>query len=93
MKPSGYWKDVENVKREIDAFNLAYGTRGLMPKENKLKSTGCGSLANAIHQHGGFKKFASEHGYQTLRKPNDYYKQVEVLNVFCVDFGGTKRFE
>jgi hypothetical protein len=79
MKPSGYWKDVENVKREIDAFNLERGSPGQMPKEDDLKSKGRGSLANAIHQHGGFKRFASEHGYLTRRKPNGYYERFEVL--------------
>ena len=80
MKPSGYWKDLENVKEEIVAFNLAHGTPGVMPKENDLKARGFGSLANAVHQHCGFKNFALEHGYQTFRKPNDYYKEFEVLN-------------
>jgi hypothetical protein len=23
MKPSGYWQDPENVKKEVDSFNLA----------------------------------------------------------------------
>lgn len=79
MKPSGYWKDVENVKSEIDAFNLERGSCGQMPKETELKSKGRGSLANAIHQHGGFKRFASQHGYLTKRKPNGYYERYEVL--------------
>jgi hypothetical protein len=55
VRPSGYWKNIENVKKEIDAFNLAHGTPGVMPKEDVLKAMGQGSLANAIHQHGGFK--------------------------------------
>jgi len=87
-KPSGYWKDVENVKKEIDAFNLAHGTPGVMPKEDHLKATGFGSLANAVHQHGAFKRFALEHGYQTLRKPNDYYKEFEVLRRELLDWVG-----
>jgi len=44
MKPRGYWKDVENVKSDINTFNLGCGTPGLMPKENKLKSTESGPL-------------------------------------------------
>jgi hypothetical protein len=79
MKPSGFWKDVENVKREIEAFNLERGTPGVMPKEDDLKANGRGSLANAIHQHGGFKKFALEHGYLTRRKPNGYYRDFAIL--------------
>ncbi len=86
MKPSGYWKDVENVKEEIVAFNLTHCTPGVMPKENDLKARGFGSLANAVHQHGGFKKFALEHGYQTFRKPNDYYRKFEVLKHELLDW-------
>ncbi len=94
MKPSGFWKDVGNVKREIEAFNLERGSPGVMPKENELKSNGRGSLANAIHQHGGFKRFASEHGYLTRRKPNGYYKQFEALEselLRWVEESGTPR--
>jgi len=86
MKPSGYWKDVENVKKEIDAFNLAHGTLGHMPKEENLKEMRCGSLANAIHQHGGFKKFALAHGYETARRPNGYYNEFEVLKRELLDW-------
>ena len=86
MKPSGYWKDVENVKKEIVAFNLAHGTPGVMPKENDLRARRLGSLANAVHQYGGFKKFALEHGYQTFRKPNGYYKDFNVLEKELLDW-------
>jgi hypothetical protein len=92
MKPSGFWKDVENVKREIEAFNLEQGSPGVIPKEAELKSNGRGSLANAIHQHGGFKQFALKHGYLTGRKPNGYYKSFEVLEAELlrwVDKSGT----
>jgi len=30
MKPSGYWKDVENVKSDINAFKPACGMPGLI---------------------------------------------------------------
>jgi hypothetical protein len=86
MKPSGYWKVVGNVTRELDAFNLAHGMPGQMPKEDDLKARGFGSLANAIHEHGGFKQFALTHGYMTFRKPNGYYKEFEVLKRELLDW-------
>jgi hypothetical protein len=86
MKPSGYWQDVGNVKKELDAFNLAHGMPGQMPKEGDLKARGFGSLAHAVHQHGGFKQFALAHGYTTFRKPNDYYKEFEVLTRELLDW-------
>jgi hypothetical protein len=55
-----------------------------MPKEHHLKATGNGSLANAIHQHGGFKKFATTHSYRTFRKPNGFYKEFSVLSEHLV---------
>ena len=81
MKPSGYWKDVENIKKEIDAFNLAHGVPGWMPKEDNLKARGCSSLALAIQKQGGFPKFALTHGYSTNRRPNRHFN----------DFGTLKR--
>jgi hypothetical protein len=79
MKPSGYWSDVENVKKEIDSFNAERGTPGVMPKEDELKARGRSSLAFAIRRHGGFPQFARDHGYLSSRKPNGYYADFEVL--------------
>ena len=77
---SGYWQNFENVKREIDEFNLAHGSPGTMPKENHLKKMGCGSLANAIHQgFGGFQKLGLRLGYATSRNPNGMFDDFEVL--------------
>lgn len=79
-RPSGYWQNLENVKRDIDEFNLAHGTPGTMPKENHLKKMGCGSLANAIHQcFGGFQKLGVRLGYATSRNPNGLFDDFEVL--------------
>ncbi len=79
-RPSGYWQILENVKREIDEFNLAHGTPGTMPRENHLKKIGCGSLATAIHLYfGGFQKLGVTLGYATSRNPNGMFDDFEVL--------------
>src|SRR5258708_996796 len=74
-KPRSFWTDINNVKGEIDSFTREFGTLGEMPKEDELKAQGFGSLANAIHQRGGFKKFAADHGYETKRKANGYWDE------------------
>lgn len=81
MRPKCYWSDVENVKKEIEAFNAERGTPKVMPKEDELRGWGLSSLAFAIQKHGGFPKFARNHGYLSFRKPNGYYADFEVLKV------------
>ena len=78
-RPRGHWQNFDNVKAAIDEFNLANGTPGSMPREDRLKEKGCGSLAHAIHAFGGFQAVGSVLGYPTSRNPNGKFRDFEVL--------------
>src|SRR5262249_5661664 len=75
-----------NVKSEIERFNAENGLSSQMPTEKNLKATGWGSLANAIHQHGGFVKVAKDIGYQTKRKANGHYRLIGQLQRELLDW-------
>jgi hypothetical protein len=81
MRPSGYWNDVENVKKEIDAFDAERGSPGVMPTEDELRAHGLSSLAYAIAKHGGVPRFARNHGYSSHRKPNGHYAAFDPLRI------------
>src|SRR3989344_2308423 len=56
-KPNGYWKDIENVKREVERVMNLHGLKKL-PSQKELCRLGEWGIPNAISKlHGGFHKF------------------------------------
>lgn len=74
-KPRGYWKNLDNVNREILTFVAEEGISGLMPTETELRRAGHGSLVIAIHKHhGSFHRVARQLHLSITRKPKGYWK-------------------
>lgn len=70
QKPTGYWKEFGNVRREILTFVAEQGVPGMMPTESELKSAGHASLTSAIYQyHGSFGQVAQQLNLTTRRAP------------------------
>lgn len=81
-KPRGYWKDFENVKRELLAFIAEEGGTGRMPTMTELRAAGRGSLVSAIHEHhGDFQEVAQRLHLSTPYRPKGYWK--DFRNVKC----------
>ncbi|MDO8508093.1 MAG: hypothetical protein Q7S27_00245 [Nanoarchaeota archaeon] len=73
MKPSGYWKSLDNALYETRKFMRRYNYKTL-PNQEELKNLGFSSLVNSIHQyHGGFRKFRKEMGQPSDIKPKGYW--------------------
>ena len=58
-KSRGYWKDFENVVHEVEEWIRKYGSPGLMPTREELRTTRHGTLSNAITAHGGLEVVAT----------------------------------
>ena len=58
----GYWRDVRNVKQEVQQWLKAHPLEAphLLPSQSQLRRTGHSSLAVAVTKHGGYKKLFSE---------------------------------
>ncbi|MBN2474336.1 MAG: hypothetical protein JXB62_06995 [Pirellulales bacterium] len=81
-KAKAYWKDFENVKREILTFVAQHGVPDSMPTMVALREAGHASLAAAICEyHGDFHEVAERLGLSSTHKPKGYWK----------DFGNVRR--
>ena len=78
MKPHNYWKDVENVNRELEKIMREHGFKGL-PTQKILHSLGHSNLVSAISKHhGGFTENRKNIGEEVKKiKPNGYWKDIE----------------
>ena len=58
----GYWRDVRNVRQELDHWLQVHpqDTPDLLPSQSQLRRTGASSLAFAITKHGGYAKLFAE---------------------------------
>ncbi|NEQ21077.1 MAG: hypothetical protein F6K28_17995 [Microcoleus sp. SIO2G3] len=73
-KPDGYWKNFENVEREILELNVLRGQIGIMPKARELKQLGRGDLMKAISKHhGGYQSVAERMGLDCGKKRHRYW--------------------
>ncbi len=81
-KPSGYWHDFENIRKELLKFVAKHGTDGMMPIDAEFKKANLSHLASAIRRHGGFAAVAEKVGlkFSAERKPLGYWN----------DFGSVK---
>jgi hypothetical protein len=63
-KPSGYWQNDENLKREIEDFlRLHSKPRDTMPTVPTLAKAGRKDLVSAIRHHGGTRNIAARLGF------------------------------
>lgn len=80
-RPNGYWKSLENVRAEVDAFNSEYGlASAAMPTAAALRRAGRRDLLNAISNAGGFRAVGEKLGLASARerrKPRGYWKVEE----------------
>ena len=73
-KPDGYWRNFENLKREILELNVLRGQIGVMPKAVELKQLGRGDLMKAISMHHcGYQSVAERMGLDYVKKRHRYW--------------------
>jgi len=72
-KPSGYWTDFANVKKELHNFVAEHGAAGTMPTYTVLNGAKRGDLVGAIAKHGGVRSVAKKLGLQFARRPDGYW--------------------
>ncbi len=82
-KPPGYWDDLVNVEREVQAFITVHGTDGVMPTTKELLDAGAGAIVDALQRHGGLAAVATRLGLHSIapRKLPGYW----------ADFGNLER--
>ena len=73
-KPAGYWKNRENLKREVLEFQQSRGhPPARFPTSTELLESNRFDLYRAIQRQGGFYECACRLGMQTLRRPRGYW--------------------
>jgi len=86
QKPSGYWKDFANLKRELLAFVKQNGVDGAMPTQGQLVKHNRADLANAIGKHGGISVVAKRLGLTTTYRPVGYWDSFTNIAKALEDF-------
>tara|TARA_Y100000310_G_C20699629_1_gene828520 strand:- start:6290 stop:7195 length:906 start_codon:yes stop_codon:yes gene_type:complete len=73
QKPNGYWKDISNLRDEI---NMVIDLIGHFPTETELKELKRYGLINAIGKHwGGYQDVRKIFGEEQIRKPKGYWEK------------------
>lgn len=73
-KPSGYWKDFDNLKREIILLNGNRSKIGLMPTATELKESDRQDILRAICKyHGGFQTVAEKLKLSFSKRSSGYW--------------------
>jgi len=73
IKPDGYWKDFDNIKKGLEP--IIEKNNGEFPTSTYLEENCYSSLRYAIQQyHGGLPKVRQKMGYEEENKPNGYWK-------------------
>jgi transposase-like protein len=79
-KPDGYWKNIDNVVREVRRVNEARGELDTIPPARELQDLGQSGLVHAISKHhGGFQAVAEYMGLAVRRKRSQYWYDFENL--------------
>ncbi len=74
--PPGYWKNFENVRNAILAWQAEHG--GLFPAKEQLMQTGHSKLAQAIFRyHGGFQEVRKKMCVPVVRHSSGYWQDFE----------------
>jgi len=72
-KPNGYWKDIENVKKELELIMEEYSLNS-MPSQAFLKLIEFTSISSAIASyHGGFNNICAFMGLKSNKKTHGYW--------------------
>eukprot|EP00803_Ostreobium_quekettii_P003329 evm.model.scf_547EXC.6 EVM.evm.TU.scf_547EXC.6 scf_547EXC:65618-75162(-) len=74
-KSKGYWQDFSNVLSEVEDWISEYGTAGVLPTREELRSTGHGTLSNAVAEHGGMEAVAGQLGLVIRRQRYGYWQE------------------
>jgi|SRR5579859_5635926 len=80
-KPSVYWQDFENVKRELLAFMQSSGQPGVMPTHAQLVAHDRTDLLAACRPHGGLLAVAKRLGAARLGAPKPLGYWADFANV------------
>lgn len=85
-KPAGYWKDFENVRRELqEIINKEYRDekgnvikkKREFPGDNHLRKIKKSDLASGARHHGGLNAVRKRMGYELAIKPVGYWQDFE----------------
>jgi hypothetical protein len=72
IRPVGYWKDFDNVKKALGKLESQLGH---FPVERELRELKYNGLASAISEyHGGIISVKEKMGFSTTRVPNGHWK-------------------
>lgn len=87
-RPAAYWKDVECVHCEMNAFIEEFGVRGVMPTRKQLYEFGRADLANAAMRHGGLRIIAKQMKLKGRNdvKPRGYWRDFSAVQDELVNF-------
>lgn len=69
-KPPGYWKDIKNLKKEME---IVIKKLGRYPKEREVRKNNF-TLLGAIRRYYGVRKFREIMGYPIKKHPNGFWK-------------------
>jgi hypothetical protein len=96
-KPHNYWKDPENVQRELLAFIAEHGEPGVMPKKREMEQAGRVDLSLAVTRSGGQRVVAERLNLRpadSRRAPNqwaDFANLERELRAFIAEPGRPPR--
>jgi hypothetical protein len=96
-KPHNYWKDPENIQRELLAFIAEHGEPGVMPKKREMEQAGRIDLSLAVTRSGGQHVVAERLGLRpadSRRAPNqwaDFATLERELGAFIAEPGRPQR--
>jgi exonuclease VII small subunit len=74
-KPKGYWKDINNVKKELEEVIEKLGR---IPTYRELIKMGKSSLCSQVSRyHGKLYEIYKKMGYEVRKKPGEYWRNFE----------------
>jgi hypothetical protein len=79
MKEQNYWKNEDNVRKEVENLKNKYGF-DKTPTAKEMQELGHSSLYQAISKyHGGLVKFKESLGETPAHKPQGHWKNIETV--------------
>ncbi len=72
-RPDGYWKEVDNVKKESDSIIEELGK---FPTQNELHEKNPALMGGIGSHHGGLNRIRELYGEKPLYKPTGYYEDI-----------------
>ena len=89
IRPSNYWADLENIKKELEPLISKYG--GRMPLDTELRKEKKSGLTGAIYRyHGSFFELGKKMNVPVLNKPKGLYsgdKAIAAYKEACLRYG------